>query len=277
MEIKNLYAPFEMELLEVSNYQAKQHTNTFFEMVFVLNGTGVQLINDHQLAYSSDKLFLIFPQDRHGFEVHQRTSLFFIRFNDSYLQTQSKEWLQKLEFIFHTHNHLPGCILKNVEDKPLIRALVEGLVREYRQDKPQRNEVIQQLINTIITIAARNITLMEVLSGQHYYTKQAVHLLNYVHQNIYDADMLKVEKMADTFHLSPNYLSEYFKKQVGENLQHYIIQYKIQLVATRLRYTSMRISEIAFELGFSDESHLNKIFKKYRGVSPSVFRKKWEE
>ena len=35
----------------------------------------------------------------------------------------------------------------------------------------------------------------------------------------------------------------------------------------------MRISEIAEELGFTDESHLSKFFKKYKGCSPSSFRK----
>jgi len=35
----------------------------------------------------------------------------------------------------------------------------------------------------------------------------------------------------------------------------------------------MRMSEIVDELGFTDESHLNRVFKKHRGVSPSAFRK----
>jgi AraC-like DNA-binding protein len=35
----------------------------------------------------------------------------------------------------------------------------------------------------------------------------------------------------------------------------------------------MRINEIVYELNFTDESHLNRIFKKYRGVSPTEFRK----
>ena len=35
----------------------------------------------------------------------------------------------------------------------------------------------------------------------------------------------------------------------------------------------MRINEIATELGFTDESHLNKLFKKYKGIIPSEFRK----
>ena len=48
---------------------------------------------------------------------------------------------------------------------------------------------------------------------------------------------------------------------------------KLKLVENRLLHSEMRISEIVAELGFTDESHLNKLFKKYRGCSPTNFRK----
>ena len=35
----------------------------------------------------------------------------------------------------------------------------------------------------------------------------------------------------------------------------------------------MPFNEITYELGFSDESHLNRAFKKYKGMNPSEFRK----
>jgi AraC-like DNA-binding protein len=35
----------------------------------------------------------------------------------------------------------------------------------------------------------------------------------------------------------------------------------------------MQINEIVYELGFSDSSHLNRLFKKYKGISPSEYKK----
>lgn len=273
MEIRNLYLPFELEFLDTKEYIAKEHKKTFFEMVFILEGKGVQLINQHKLPYAPDKLFLIFPQDRHGFEVQERTRFFFIRFNDSYLKTQSREWVQKMEFIFHNHNHLPGCILENVTDKPLIRAVVEALIREQINMPSQYNEVTTQLINTMITIAARNIKQRARQSPATDTADASVQLLNYIHQHIYEPEQLKTARMAAHFHISPSYISEYFKRHLGESLQHYITNYRLKLIETRLHHTDMRINEIAFEFGFTDESHLTRIFKKYRGQSPAAFRK----
>lgn len=274
MEIKNLYQPYEIDFLEVNEYVAKEHKNSFFEMVFILEGEGIQMINHHKLPYSSNKLFLIFPEDKHGFEVQLPTKFFFIRFNDDYLKSQSKEWIHKVEYIFHNHNHMPGCILKNVADKPLIRALVEALMKENTHQFPQQNEVIAQLINTIITIAARNITLMDKVKRDTVNAEGTRALVNYIHQHIYQPDALKIEKIAEHFNLSVTYVSEYFKKHVGINLQQYIIDYKIQLIETRLRFTDMRITEIAYEFGFTDESHLNRIFKKYKNINPTEYRRK---
>ncbi len=273
MEIKNLYQPYALELLETKEYKAKEHQKTFFEMVFILEGKGTQIINQNRLPYAADKLFLIFPQDSHGFEVSDFTKFFFIRFSDSYLKTQGKEWVKKMEFIFHNHNHLPGCILKNTSDKPLIRSMVEALVREQQNVHPNQNEVMGQLINTIITIAARNITLQPGTGEKEKSAGISLSLFNYIHQHIYQPDHLKAEKIAAHFNFSPNYISEYFKRVSGESLQQYITAYKLRLIETRLLYTDMRISEIAYEFGFTDESHLNRTFKKYKGENPTAFRK----
>lgn len=271
MLIKNLYLPFEIGILETDSYTANEHRNTYFEMFFILEGKGIQIINQHQLEYVPNKLFLMFPQDTHGFEVIEKTTFFFLRFNESYLKTQDREWLKKLEYIFYNHNHLPGCILKNTEDKPLIRALAEALIKEQNGQNGYKQEVMQQLINTVITIAARNIALLE--TANQYHPTQPLSVLGYVHQNIYFPNALKIEKLAEHFNLSPNYMSEYFKKQTGESFQHYINSYRMKLIETRLLHTAFRLNEIADEFGLTDVSHLNKLFKNHKGMNPSEFRK----
>ena len=244
--------------------------NTYFELVFILEGKGVQVINRHKFPYGPNKLFLIFPQDTYGFEIAERTRFFFLRFHESYLKTQSREWLQKLEYIFHNHNHQPGCILKNQEDKPLIRALAEALLKEQQRDHEARQEVIQQLLNTIITISASNIALQ---SATPCLPSQSVSVLGYVHMNIYTPEALRIDKLARHFNMSPNYVSDYFKRQTGETLQNYINTYRMHLIEARLLHTSYRLNEIANDFGLADVSHLNKLFKKYRGMSPTEFRK----
>jgi len=55
-------------------------------------------------------------------------------------------------------------------------------------------------------------------------------------------------------------------------MQQYIINYRLKLIESRLLYSDLQINEIAVELGFTDESHMNKLFRKYRGITPREFR-----
>jgi AraC-like DNA-binding protein len=82
-----------------------------------------------------------------------------------------------------------------------------------------------------------------------------------------------VKNIAEAFHKSPDHISNYFKQQTGITLKDYITNYKLELVKNRLLYSDMTVSEIATEFVFTDESHLNKIFKKNFGMSANAFRK----
>jgi AraC-like DNA-binding protein len=272
MERRNLYQPFEVEYKEMEECPIVPHKHNFFEMVFIVEGTGMQCINDNKLTYRPDHFFLLMPQDCHSFEVKTTTKFFFIRFNNIYLQSQPKEWIQKLEFIFQNHNHLPGCILRNKSDKLLVRAMVEAVIREQVNQQVYHLELVQQIINTLITIVARNITFTAPAPSRKM-GGASLDMVHYIHGNIYDPEKLKAEAIANQFNISPAYISEYFKNNTGESLQQYITQYRLKLVQIRLAYSDLRMNEIATELGFTDESHLNRIFKKYNGVSPSEYRK----
>ncbi|WP_245705540.1 helix-turn-helix domain-containing protein [Chitinophaga filiformis] len=72
---------------------------------------------------------------------------------------------------------------------------------------------------------------------------------------------------------SENYLGRYFKKHTNETLQEYILRYKLRMVESRLLHSNMRLTEIADSLGFTDKSHLNRLFRKYNGVSPAQYKK----
>ena len=281
MQKESLYQPFEIYYSKVDVCPKPAHKHNFFELVYIASGTGVQCINENQFNYEPGHMFLITPDDCHSFQIGTSTELVFIRFNDIYVKSQQQndprqvEWTKKLEYILHNASHQPGCILRNPPDKVLVKAMVESLLGEWTNKQLYHHEIISQIVNTIITIVARNIGL--IMPNPNKVTDNTgstvVQILNYIQENIYDADKLKAEIIASHFGIAVGYLSRYFKKHTGESIQQYIINYKLKLVETRLQHSDMRINEIVYELGFTDESHLNRLFKKYKGLSPTAFRK----
>ena len=253
----------------------KEHDHTFFELVYILTGTGIQWINNHKFPYHDGHLFMITPGDIHAFDIHTKTKFVYIKFNDIYIHSAvfGADNIQRLEFILQHANHQPGCILRNITDKLLVKPMIEAIIREYTNKHLYSTEIITQLINTIIIVVARNVAMFLPEKLDENSTEMSLNILQYIQSNIYHPDKIKAKAISQHFGISPNYLGRYFKKQTNETMQQYILNYKMKMIESRLLHTDMRINEIVEELGFTDESHLNRLFRKYKGISPTEFRK----
>ena len=92
----------------------------------------------------------------------------------------------------------------------------------------------------------------------------------YIHTH--SGQSLSMKEMADLCHLSPSYFSRLFHREVGESFTDYVNRQKIQLAKTQLRSTTKSISQISAELGYVNTSHFINLFKRYEGITPSVYR-----
>lgn len=269
MPRENLYKPFEIELKQLTHYPAYKRSNNYFELIYVVQGTGLQFVNKHTFSYKKGNLFLLTPVDDYTFDIAELTTFFLLRFNKNQVSDHS------IEYILQNASHRPGCILKNKPDKPLIASLVDHIISEQTNQQIYYNRITEQIVSTMITIVARNIALKLPKNIKENTGEPVLEILHYIQQHIFEPGMLKSDKISKHINMSGNYFGRYFKKQTGETLQDYIINYKLRLIEARLQNSDMRISEIAYELNFTDESHLNRTFKKFRGMSPSEYRRQF--
>ena len=271
-----IYRPWEIEWKELQSYNRPARRSNFFELIYIIDGTGIQIVNKNRFHYRKGNLFLLTPQDVYSFQIDAPTTFFFLRFNELYVKDQiskDKEAVKQVKYILQNASHRPGCILKNKADKPLIASLISSVLNEQTNQQLYFNRISEQIINTIITIVARNIALKLPKNINESTGEQILEMLNYIQENIFEPKNLKAAKLSQHFNISIHYLGKYFKKQTGDTLQNYIANYKMRLVEARLLHSDMRINEITYEFSFADESHLNKAFKKYKGMNPSEFRK----
>ena len=83
---------------------------------------------------------------------------------------------------------------------------------------------------------------------------------------------LSLTRVADFVNISPNYLSEEFKRVTGSKFVDYVARARIEKACKLLSNSNLRISEIAFEVGFQSLSQFNRVFKKLSGKSPTEYR-----
>ncbi|PZT55956.1 response regulator transcription factor [Paenibacillus silvae] len=98
-------------------------------------------------------------------------------------------------------------------------------------------------------------------------------LLDYMHEH-YDQP-LGLSEVAKHFHFNPSYLSSYFSSHKKEGFNEYLNKIRIEKAEELLRSDDVTISEISSMVGYSDHSYFCKVFKKFTGLSPSRYRRKF--
>jgi AraC-like DNA-binding protein len=83
---------------------------------------------------------------------------------------------------------------------------------------------------------------------------------------------LSLSKVAKAANISRNHLSERFKQVTGTNFVEYVAHTRFEEACRLLRDVDLRISEIAFAVGFQSLSQFNRVFKKFSEKSPSAYR-----
>jgi AraC family transcriptional regulator len=108
---------------------------------------------------------------------------------------------------------------------------------------------------------------------EHAASRRGVRIAaEYIHDNL--GRDLSLRDIAVVSGVSANYLSTIFKQTTGDSLYQYIIRHRVEKAVRLLRSTDLTIAEIAQRVGFYDSSHLNRHFKRFIGVAPSVLRAK---
>ena len=85
-------------------------------------------------------------------------------------------------------------------------------------------------------------------------------------------DKVTLEQIANAGGVCKSSCCNIFKKYLHDSPMNYMINYRIECSAKKLKETDLTITEIAFEVGFSGASYYSEMFHKYFGCSPKEYR-----
>lgn len=90
-------------------------------------------------------------------------------------------------------------------------------------------------------------------------------------------ERILLEDVAGHLHINPNYFSTLFKRETGHNFIDYVNEIRIRRSMDLLLSGGKKISEVATQVGFSNFSYFNKIFKRLAGVTPQMYLESQEK
>jgi AraC family transcriptional regulator len=83
---------------------------------------------------------------------------------------------------------------------------------------------------------------------------------------------LTLARVADAAGVHPVYLGQAFRHEFGETLGEYLNRIRVRAAAERLANSDLPLTTIALDFGFYDQSHFTRIFRRFTGATPGVFR-----
>ena len=87
---------------------------------------------------------------------------------------------------------------------------------------------------------------------------------------------ITLEAISELVHLSPSYVSRFFKKETGENIQDFIIKVKVER-SKEMLYQNFDINDIVEATGFSTTNYFIRVFKTYTKLTPKQYIKKMND
>lgn len=226
----------------------------------------------------------------------------FYKLDRDFLAILKKQLVQDHVLDLHTIENKDAC-QDLITEKRSIHLLItnaslfiyedlEALSKNTGQDIPMlimsdallTEELVQPLINKdrciivnkgVYTVQELQQLIQNILSGSHYLPAFTGNIVKktvlYLNQHLKDSILRW--KLADYVHISEDYLSRIFKKELKLSPWDYLIRLRIHTSKKLLRDTSDPIADIAEKVGFTDQAYFCRVFKKLTGFSPLLYRK----
>lgn len=269
------FEPLEIDTFETTIYPFPRHSHTYYELVYISKGIGNHCINEIMIPYKAGDLFLISPDDEHFFDIKKSTNFCFIKFNDAYFQDNKHLSPDHLLIASPTEimrNHLlkEEKLIFEEPCKTILRKTVENifLYSDYNRISSSPIVFFQVLsLFGLIREASSKINI-RIDNG----VPQNDDLISYIHHHIYAPEKIRIKNISEHFNISKTYFSAYFKRNFDVSYRDYITDYKLKLIERRIQSGQMTMKQIAYEFGFTDESHLTNYFKNLNKMNPSNFR-----
>ena len=140
--------------------------------------------------------------------------------------------------------------------------------------KPSNLKEIEEAVSTMVgNLKKKNIHSeaeeSESNSANSFIVKNA---LKYIQENY--TRKITLAEVAEKTYVSQWYLSKLLNKHTGKSFSDILNQIRINVAKDLLRNPSMRIGNIAEEVGFIDMAHFSRVFKKFEGCSANEYRNK---
>ena len=146
---------------------------------------------------------------------------------------------------------------------------------EELQKMMQKIHSLSEIKKYVVRLLNEAIELRDAESGRRY--SDLIAAAKKEIENHYLTEEISLNTVAISVGMSPSYFSSIFSKEAGKTFVEYLTEVRIEKAKEFLMCSSMKTSEIGYEVGYKDPHYFSYIFKKVQGCSPKEYRARGKE
>lgn len=270
-----------IERIHDKNWVMDLNSHDHFEFVYVKKGCLVFEIEDAVVELAKNDMLLIKPNTEHKFSVESNEISEFIVLGFTFEQENTHEELKVTinDFINYFSNIQKEQYIKiKAEPGNVIKKAIDNILNENSNRLQLGSKIMQSLlIMQFFILFSRELQSEweNSIKAQSNKSKEIVESsAAYIIKN--SDKKLSLADISRQVFLSPTYFAKIFKDNMGISPISYLIKTRVKKAGALLRDTEMKISDIAFEVGFSNQQRFSEMFKRHMGLTPMEHRKKQE-
>ena len=158
---------------------------------------------------------------------------------------------------------------------------IEGIEGEMQaQSEELKNsmktiQTLEEIKNYIRMLLKKIIGVRDTISGRRY--SDIIEIAKDQIRKTYMSDEISLNTIAAEGGMSPSYFSSIFSKEMGKTFVEYLTEIRMDRAKELLMCSSMKTSEIGYEVGYKDPHYFSYIFKKTQNCTPKEFRARGKE
>ncbi|HEY0898089.1 MAG TPA: helix-turn-helix domain-containing protein [Sphingobacteriaceae bacterium] len=247
------------------------HKHTYFEIIWIENGSGTHLIDFVQYPFEGPCLFLLQPANVHQIFKSGPTKGNVIKFTESFFGSGGTDNIL-LKFDVFDNVEVEPVLQISPEFLPRLKAILTPMMDHFRNPEVVSRSVLEAYLRIFLLEVYqlkknRGLTHDPASDPKYFLFREFKHLLERSYRENHSVDFY-----AGQLNISAKTLSE-VTVLFTEKAPSHLIRDRLLLESKRmLTNTRLTVKEICFALGFRDPAYFTRFFTKHEALSPVQFR-----
>lgn len=248
---------YSFNMFMTKNMSFPPHLHASVEVIYILSGELTMTINDKTKNLQPGDLAVSYPNDIHSYNTETDSNSLIMIFTPEIINSYFSSRMDKtLETPF---------LNEDILSKDIVQ-LINMLLDEYKTSN--NKYVIKGLLYSIFGKLDCHFHLKD---SKYQYNNTIQNLLRYIDSHY--SENISLQSIADALGYSKFYLSRIFSNKIGYQFNDYVNRLRMNKAEKLLLSTDMSISTISMECGFESLRNFNRVFKEYKELTPTEFRK----